>query len=254
MGRERSERHTQRADRSDERRGALVVMRKQRRSLRPQSNGRQAITPRRSPPPHTAEREAPAGPHRLRIIGGAWRGRRLTFPAHAGIRPTPDRVRETLFNWLAPRIRGARVLDLFAGSGALGLEALSRGAAEVQFVDLDGTAVRALRARIEEWRAADPAAVIGHGEVSQADAPAWLAHHRAVPYDLAFVDPPFASDARERAIAQLARAQVLAPDARVYVEAAASQALPPLPSGWSVVRSGRAGDVGYHLLASGGSE
>jgi len=88
----------------------------------------------------------------LRIIGGMWRGRRLRFPPQAQIRPTPDRVRETLFNWLALRVPGARCLDLFAGSGALGLEALSRGAAHVTFVERDAAAVRELRARLTEWR------------------------------------------------------------------------------------------------------
>src|SRR5256886_14816946 len=90
----------------------------------------------------------------LRIIGGTWRGRKLRFPASAAIRPTPDRVRETLFNWLGTRTPGARALDLFAGSGALGLEALSRGASHVSFVEQDEAAVRELRARLAEWQAA----------------------------------------------------------------------------------------------------
>src|SRR5258707_12452936 len=89
----------------------------------------------------------------LRIIGGRWGGRRLRFPPQEEIRPTPDRVRETLFNWLGPRVPGSRCLDLFAGSGALGLEALSRGAAHVTFVETDAIAVRELRARLAEWRA-----------------------------------------------------------------------------------------------------
>src|SRR3954463_7129109 len=89
----------------------------------------------------------------LRIIGGTWRGRRLRFPPQEEIRPTPDRVRETLFNWLGPRVVGARCLDLFAGSGALGLEALSRGAAEVTFVERDTVAARELQARLAEWGA-----------------------------------------------------------------------------------------------------
>src|SRR5256884_2719977 len=89
----------------------------------------------------------------LRIIGGTWRGRKLRFPASAAIRPTPDRVRETLFNWLGARTPGARALDLFAGSGALGLEALSRGASHVTFVEQDEAAVRELRARLARWQA-----------------------------------------------------------------------------------------------------
>src|SRR3954447_26883629 len=103
----------------------------------------------------------------LRIIGGTWRGRRLRFPPQEEIRPTPDRVRETLFNWLGPRVVGARCLDLFAGSGALGLEALSRGAAEVTFVERDGVAVREMRARLTEWGA------VG-GQVEHTDAVRFL--------------------------------------------------------------------------------
>src|ERR1700761_3326786 len=103
----------------------------------------------------------------LRIIGGTWRGRRLRFPPQSEIRPTPDRVRETLFNWLATHVPGARCLDLFAGSGALGLEALSRGAAQVTFVERDPVAVRELRARLAEWSA------VG-GQVEQMDAVRFL--------------------------------------------------------------------------------
>jgi 16S rRNA (guanine966-N2)-methyltransferase len=121
----------------------------------------------------------------LRIIGGTWRGRRLRFPAGALIRPTPDRVRETLFNWLGARVPGARCLDLFAGSGALGLEALSRGAAHVTFVERDAGAVRELRARLAEWGARDAL-------VERGDALAFLAQ-RAHPFDIVFLDPPFAS-------------------------------------------------------------
>src|ERR1700744_2986212 len=91
----------------------------------------------------------------FRIIGGEWRSRRLRFPPLPGIRPSPDRVRETLFNWLRDRIEGARCLDLFAGSGALGLEALSRGAAHVTFVDKEAAAARELRGRLGEWQAGD---------------------------------------------------------------------------------------------------
>src|SRR3984957_2617206 len=98
----------------------------------------------------------------LRIIGGTWRGRKLRFPPPPEIRPTPDRVRETLFNWLGPRLPGARCLDLFAGSGALGLESLSRGAAHVTFVERDGAAARELRARLAEWGASG--AEVEHGD------------------------------------------------------------------------------------------
>ena len=177
----------------------------------------------------------------LRIIGGSWRGRKLRFPAAAAIRPTPDRVRETLFNWLGGAVRGAHCLDLFAGSGALGLEALSRGAAHVRFVEQDASAVRELEARLQEWRAQGAA-------VSRADALAFLAG-AATPFALVFLDPPFDSDLLPRSAALLAARGWLAPGALVYAESAARRPLPPLPAGWRPLRSGRAGEVGYHLLA-----
>jgi 16S rRNA (guanine966-N2)-methyltransferase len=180
----------------------------------------------------------------LRIIGGRHRGRRLRFPAGADIRPTPDRVRETLFNWLQPRIAGARVLDLFAGSGALGLEALSRGAAHVTFIEKERAAAAAIAALAHEW----------HEEsllVECADALGWLARSRSdAKFDVVFVDPPYDRDLQAAALDALVTRQALAPDARVYVEHRAREALPELPAGWQNVREGRAGEVGYHLLAT----
>ena len=192
-------------------------------------------------------REAPAKSPRqqriLRIIGGRHRGRRLRFPDGVAIRPTPDRVRETLFNWLQPRIAGARVLDLFAGSGALGLEALSRGAAQVTFVEKDRRAAAAIDALARDWQ---EAAV----SVETGDALGWLERLPAAAFDIVFVDPPFDSNLLKPALETLARRQILGPDARVYVEHRAREALPALPQGWSSVRDGRAGEVGYHLLAT----
>jgi 16S rRNA (guanine966-N2)-methyltransferase len=119
----------------------------------------------------------------LRIVGGRHRGRRLHFPAGVEIRPTPDRVRETLFNWLQPRIGGAHVLDLFAGSGALGIEALSRGAAQATFVERDRRAASAIDTVLKEWQ--EPAAT-----VVVADALAWLSGPPSgTPYDIVFRDP-----------------------------------------------------------------
>lgn len=179
----------------------------------------------------------------LRIIGGSWRGRRLRFPAAALIRPTPDRVRETLFNWLGARIVGARCLDLFAGSGALGLEALSRGAAHVTFVERDTVAVRALRATLVEWGARD-------AEVERRDALAFLADAPS-PVDVAFLDPPFAAGTLGEAAALLEGNGWLRDTALVYVECAARAALPPLPARWLPLKAKRAGEVGYHLFARG---
>ncbi|MEO7774903.1 MAG: 16S rRNA (guanine(966)-N(2))-methyltransferase RsmD [Steroidobacteraceae bacterium] len=174
----------------------------------------------------------------LRIIAGAHRGRKIRFPDVQQIRPTPDRVRETLFNWLAPQIIGARCLDLFAGSGALGLEALSRGAASVVFVERDATAAAGIRGCLVEWQ-------VTGGEVLTTDALQFLAGAPR-PFDIVFLDPPFAGDLLERAAEPLER--FLAPDGAIYVEAAAGQDLPSWPSTWQPQRAGKAGEVGYHLL------
>jgi 16S rRNA (guanine966-N2)-methyltransferase len=182
-------------------------------------------------------------PRTLRIIGGRHRGRRLRFPAGVEIRPTPDRVRETLFNWLQPRIDGARVLDLFAGSGALGMEALSRGAAHVTFVEQDRRAATAIEALAREWQ--ETAA-----SVQSAEALAWLAN--AAPdfrFGIVFVDPPYDQPLLGPVLARLARPGLLEPDARIYVEHRERDGPPELPAGWRSVRDGRAGEVGYHLLA-----
>lgn len=185
----------------------------------------------------------------LRIVGGRHRGRRLRFPADTSIRPTPDRVRETLFNWLAPRISGAYCLDAFAGSGALGLEALSRGAGHVTFLERDRRAAEAIRQVLADWNetAADVQAV---------DTLAWL---RSAPresaqrrFDVVYLDPPFDAGVLAEACELLERAW-LAPDARIYVERAARIPLPALPVNWTALRQGRAGEVGYHLFARRGA-
>jgi 16S rRNA (guanine966-N2)-methyltransferase len=175
----------------------------------------------------------------LRIIGGRWRGRRLRFPATPGLRPTPDRVRETLFNWLAPSIRGARCLDLFAGSGALGLEALSRGAAEVVFVERNPTIARYLETLLAELAP-------GEGRVLRADAAVWLAGPPDA-FDVVFLDPPFDAEVLPALLERLVTGGWLAAGARVYVECPAALGQPAWPAGLVAHRSGRAGAVGYHL-------
>jgi len=180
----------------------------------------------------------------LRIIGGSWRGRRWRFPALAGIRPTPDRVRETLFNWLGAYVPGARALDLFAGSGALGLEALSRGAAHATFVEKETVAVREIRARLAEWSATG-------ARVEQADALHFLggsaSAQRMEPFDIVFLDPPFDSGLLSPAARLLEERGWLSAGARIYVETAAG-GLPPLPPSWTALKAKQAGAVGYHLL------
>jgi 16S rRNA (guanine966-N2)-methyltransferase len=177
----------------------------------------------------------------LRIIGGTWRGRKLRFPASPALRPTPDRVRETLFNWLGTRAQGSRCLDLFAGSGALGLEALSRGAAHATFVESDAAAARELRARLLEWGAGD-------ARVEHTDALAFLAG-AASPFDLVFLDPPFDSQLLPQSAVLLERGGWLRTGALIYVEYAARSAPPALPPAWTLLKAKQAGEVGYHLFA-----
>jgi 16S rRNA (guanine966-N2)-methyltransferase len=178
----------------------------------------------------------------LRIIGGAWRGRRLRFPPSPEIRPTPDRVRETLFNWLAARVPGARCLDLFAGSGAIGLEALSRGAAHVTFVERDPAAAREIAARLEEWGART-------GRVEQSDALRFLSAAPAERFDIAFLDPPFASPLLAQSVARLEQGGWLADESLVYIECPAASAAPAVPPRWRPLKAKHAGEVGYHLYS-----
>ena len=192
-----------------------------------------------SRPPLPARRGASA--RTLRIIGGVWRGRRLRFPPSPEIRPTPDRVRETLFNWLAARVPGARCLDLFAGSGALGLEALSRGAAHATFVERDPAAASEICARLAQWGA-------HAASVEQTDARGFLARPPAAPFDIVFLDPPFASTLLDETAARLEQGGWLADGALIYVESPAD-ATPRLPAAWTPLKAKRAGEVGYHLYS-----
>jgi 16S rRNA (guanine966-N2)-methyltransferase len=181
----------------------------------------------------------------LRIIAGSWRGKKFRFP-DADVRPTPDRVRETLFNWLQRRIQGARCLDLYAGSGALGLEALSRGAASVVFVEQQRVVADALRKLLLEWRAVGARVVCG-------EARRYLSsNHGGERFDLVFLDPPYAAGAAGELRSSIAALDSgwLAADARIYVEHAKSD--PPLAweGPWRELRTGTAGEVRYHLLAT----
>jgi 16S rRNA (guanine966-N2)-methyltransferase len=184
----------------------------------------------------------------IRIIGGSMRGRRLRFPDIPDIRPTPDRVRETLFNWLGPRLIGARCLDLFAGSGALGLESLSRGALNVVFVEQNAVAARALSDLMTEWN-------VQGAEVARADAFSFLrgpvptaVGAESRPFDIVFLDPPFAGNLHTTAAALLEQRGWLAPQALVYLECSAHET-PPVPATWKSLKSKQAGEVGYHLFA-----
>jgi 16S rRNA (guanine(966)-N(2))-methyltransferase RsmD len=187
----------------------------------------------------------PAKPaNRVRIIGGAWRSRVLRFPADADVRPTPDRVRETLFNWLGQDLAGRRCLDLFAGSGALGFEALSRGAAEVVMVERSRHVLAALR---------ESAALFGVGaprlRLVLGDALHFLDSRDRASFDIVFVDPPYGSGLAGDVLARLP--VWLAREAAVYVESD-SRVGPGAP--WRVRRQGRAGAVHYRLIEWGGHD
>ena len=176
----------------------------------------------------------------FRIIAGRWRRRKLHFPPLPGIRPSPDRVRETLFNWLQGRVEGSACLDLFAGSGALGLEALSRGAVQTVFVDRERQAVDAIRGHLELLKAEG-------GEAIAADALTWLSGPPR-PFELVFLDPPFDAELIPEVCARLARGW-LKPGAWVYVEHAVERT-PDLPEGWQILKESRAGRVGFRLVTA----
>jgi 16S rRNA (guanine966-N2)-methyltransferase len=180
--------------------------------------------------------------NRVRIIAGRHRGRRVHFPPGRGLRPTPDRVRETLFNWLQAEVRGARCLDLFAGSGVLGLEALSRGAAWLCAVEHNRAAAQGLR---------DNLALLGetaNAEVVQGDTLRLLRSAPPTPFDIVFVDPPFASDLLPAVCALLEERGWLASSAMVYLEQDARRPWPALPANWSPHREGAAGQTAQRLL------
>ncbi|WP_052094669.1 16S rRNA (guanine(966)-N(2))-methyltransferase RsmD [Pseudohaliea rubra] len=174
----------------------------------------------------------------IRIIGGQWRGRRLAVADRPGLRPTADRVRETLFNWLQAVVPGARCLDLFAGSGALGLEALSRGAGAVTFVDSDRQAMDRLCAVLDSLDARDRA------DCRCERAERFLSHGSG-PFDVVFLDPPFAGDALARASASLT--PLCHSDSLVYVETDQRDPAALLPDSWTCHRNGRSGGVQFGL-------
>ncbi len=181
-------------------------------------------------------------PGKLRVIGGTWRGRGLPVPAIEGLRPTPDRVRETLFNWLAPYIRGARCLDLFAGSGALGLEAASRGAGKIVMVERSFRAVEAIRKNLRTLGASGIDVI--HGEALN-----WL-RGPARKFDIVFLDPPFGKGLLHGVTDLLEQGGWLERSALIYLETESSSGPPPLPGAWEVARRGKAGQVSYYLATN----
>lgn len=195
---------------------------------------------RRHPPRRRSATAArsPRGEGRLRLIGGEYRRRLLPVLDSPGLRPTPDRVRETLFNWLAAATPGARVLDLFAGTGALGLEALSRGAAEAHFVERDPRVAKQLTTNLAALNATP------RGRVITADALAFLSG-TPHPASLVFLDPPFRQGLVEPCCTRLEQGWLTA-SAFIYVEME-SELAPPVPPHWALHREVRAGDTTARL-------
>ena len=183
-------------------------------------------------------------PGRLRIVAGKWRSRLLDIADVPGLRPTSERVRETLFNWLAPLIQGSRCLDLFAGTGALGFEALSRGAASVVFVENAPRAVKALEtsARVLDASGAN---------IHCGDATAYVRNARPASFDIIFLDPPFADDRLADICRLIDECGTLAPGGRVYLEQDRGKAETPLPDHWRVLKDKTAGNVRYVLVEVG---
>ena len=184
----------------------------------------------------------------VRIIGGNLRSRRVEFIEHEGLRPTGDRVRETLFNWLQNTVPGARCLDLFAGSGVLGIEALSRGASSVDFVEADSKVVTQLWETIRTLQ-------LGHAQVSRAQAEAWLAMpvtEDAKPlYDIVFLDPPFADEQLPSICEQLNDSGRLQRRAQVYIESDKPVDESWIPDGWRQLKFKKAGQVYFYLYECG---
>ncbi|OSN05564.1 16S rRNA (guanine(966)-N(2))-methyltransferase RsmD [Lonsdalea britannica] len=190
-----------------------------------------------------AKQHATSAPGQIRIIGGQWRGRKLPVPHSPGLRPTTDRVRETLFNWLAPVIQQARCLDCFAGSGALALEALSRYAAHATLLEAERGIARQLSQNLSLLRAEN-------ASVIHTDALQWLAQPGEA-FDVVFLDPPFRQGLLNNTVNLLETQGWLADDARIYIETEAENRTLNLPANWQLHREKVAGQVAYRLYARG---
>jgi len=178
--------------------------------------------------------------NQVRIIGGRWRGRKIEFPDVEGLRPTPDRLRETLFNWLAPLLPNARCLDLFAGSGALGFEALSRGAAHTVFVERDKLVCRALKSQAATFQTKDV-------EIVNEDALQYLTRNQQT-FDIIFLDPPFHTGLFAKSLAQLQRYPCWSSSAWLYCEIEREIAWPSMPDNWSIWREKNTKEIQCQLV------
>ncbi len=180
-----------------------------------------------------------SGSGQIRIIGGQWRGRKLPVPDSPGLRPTTDRVRETLFNWLAPYLVGARCLDCFAGSGALGLEALSRYAADATLLEMERGVAQQLQKNLATLKSS-AAKVVNTNTLN-------FLSQNGEPHDIVFVDPPFRKGLLEETLNLLETRGWLAPQALIYVESEVENGLPPVPASWQLHREKVAGQVASRL-------
>lgn len=179
----------------------------------------------------------------LRIVAGIWRSRLLQIAAVDGLRPTASRIRETLFNWLGPNIHGARCLDLCAGTGALGIEALSRGAAEVVFVENSHNAATTLRQNLASLQASG-------AEIISVDAQYYLTGSAPSGFDIVFMDPPFATDLHDELCRLLSERAWLAASAQIYIELDRQKPVPEMPDNWRVDKNKTAGNVRYMLATN----
>ncbi|MDV7022266.1 MULTISPECIES: 16S rRNA (guanine(966)-N(2))-methyltransferase [Enterobacteriaceae] len=180
-----------------------------------------------------------SGSGQIRIIGGQWRGRKLPVTDSPGLRPTTDRVRETLFNWLAPYMVDARCLDCFAGSGALGLESLSRYAASATLLEMERPVAQQLQKNLATLKAA-------HGKVVNTNTLNYL-NQTGTPHDIVFIDPPFRKGLLDETLSLLEKNGWLADGALIYVESEVENGMPPVPASWQLHREKVAGQVAYRL-------
>ena len=187
----------------------------------------------------------------IRIIAGQWRGRRISVVDSDGLRPTTDRVRETLFNWLMHDLAGASCLDLFAGSGVLGFECLSRGASDVDFVEMDKVVARNVQQNLQEFL---PNSDDEKANVNNQDAIKFLNSGNRKQYDIVFVDPPFQSTLALESLKLLSEGGWLNDNALVYLEIDSHNQAPKIPEGWELYRQGKAGQSAYYLYSIAGIE
>lgn len=179
----------------------------------------------------------------VRIISGKWRNRHLPIIKEKQLRPTPDRVRETLFNWLIGKIEGTRCLDLFAGSGALGFEALSRGAKHTTFIDVHEGVVKMLEQQAIALQA------LADCDIIKSDSLRWLnQHQKSASYDLIFLDPPFSSSLLEPCIGSLMSSTLIRNGSLIYIESPMPLSGEMLPKNWQIIKQQQAGEVAYHLI------